>query len=159
MDCLTCPIYTHFYYSSIMGFPCGSDGKESACNAGDLGSNPGLGRSPGEGNGYPLQCSGLENSMNSAWGRKELDTTEWISLSHSPLFLLNEARPVTCHSFPLENISAICFGDTISKRLCSIPKRLILFIPSCSNEVTFSLRATGGQAPRKHAFCVKAPKG
>ena len=57
-------------------FPCGSDGKESACNAGDLGSNPGLGRSPGEGNGYPLQCSGLENSMNSAWGRKELDRTE-----------------------------------------------------------------------------------
>ena len=38
-----------------MGFPCGSAGKESACNAGDLGSIPGLGRSPGEGKGYPLQ--------------------------------------------------------------------------------------------------------
>ena len=38
-----------------LGFPCGSDGKESACNAGDLGSIPGLGRSPGEGMGYPLQ--------------------------------------------------------------------------------------------------------
>ena len=46
------------------GFPCGSAGKESACNAGDLGSIPGLGRSPGEGNGYPLQYSGLENSMD-----------------------------------------------------------------------------------------------
>ena len=44
-------------------FPCGSAGKESACNAGDLGSIPGLGRSSGEGNGYPLQYSGLENSM------------------------------------------------------------------------------------------------
>ena len=47
-----------------MGFLCGSAGKESACNAGDLGLIPGLGRSPVEGNGYPLQYSGLENSMN-----------------------------------------------------------------------------------------------
>ena len=46
-----------------MGFPDSSAGKESACNVGDLGSIPGLGRSPGEGNGYPLQYSGLENSM------------------------------------------------------------------------------------------------
>ena len=42
-----------------------SVGKKSACNAGDLGSNPGHGRSPGEGKGYPLQCSGLENCMDS----------------------------------------------------------------------------------------------
>ena len=47
-----------------MGFPCGSAGKESSCNVGDLGSIPGLGRSPGEGKLYPLQYSGLENSMN-----------------------------------------------------------------------------------------------
>ena len=47
-----------------MGFPCGSAGKESACNAGDLGSIPGLGRSPEEGKGYPLQYSGLDNSMD-----------------------------------------------------------------------------------------------
>ena len=46
------------------GFPCGSAGKESACNERDLGSIPGLGRSPGEGKGYPLQYSGLENSMD-----------------------------------------------------------------------------------------------
>ena len=45
----------------FLGFPCGSADKESACNAGDLGSVPGLGRSPGEGKGYPLQCSVLEN--------------------------------------------------------------------------------------------------
>ena len=49
---------------NIMGFPGGSAGKESACNVGDLGSIPGLGRSPGEGKGYPLQYSGLENSMD-----------------------------------------------------------------------------------------------
>ena len=48
----------------FLGFPCGSAGKESAHNAGDLGSIPGLGRSPREGKGCPLQCSGLENSMD-----------------------------------------------------------------------------------------------
>ena len=48
----------------FLGFPCGSAGKESACNVGDLGSIPGLGRSAEEGNGYPLQYSGLENSVD-----------------------------------------------------------------------------------------------
>ena len=48
----------------FLGFPCGSAGKESACNMGDLGSIPGLGISLGEGKGYPLQYSGLENSMD-----------------------------------------------------------------------------------------------
>ena len=47
-----------------MGFPCDSAGKEFACNAGNLGSIPGLGRSPGKGKGYPLQYSGLKNSMD-----------------------------------------------------------------------------------------------
>ena len=47
-----------------MGFSCGSAGKESICNAGDLGLIPGLGRSSGEGKGYSLQHSGLENSMD-----------------------------------------------------------------------------------------------
>ena len=51
-------------YSFSLGFPDGSVGKESACNAGDLGSIPGLGWSPGEGYGNPLQYSGLENSMD-----------------------------------------------------------------------------------------------
>ena len=48
----------------FLGFPCGSAGKESTCYAGDLGSIPGLGRSPGKAKGYPLQYSGLENSMD-----------------------------------------------------------------------------------------------
>ena len=48
----------------FLGFLCGSAGKESACNVGDLGSIPGLGKSLGEGKGYPLQYSGLENSMD-----------------------------------------------------------------------------------------------
>ena len=48
----------------FLGFPCGSAGKESVCNAGDLGSIPGFGRAPGEGKSYLLQYSGLENSMD-----------------------------------------------------------------------------------------------
>ena len=55
------------------GFPGGSDGKESACNVGDLGSIPVLGRPPGEGNGYPLQYSDLENSM---------DRGTWLATVH-----------------------------------------------------------------------------
>src|SRR5574341_538120 len=55
-------IYT--LHLSHKGFPCGSACKESACNVGDLGSIPGLGRSPGEGKGYPLQYSGLESSRD-----------------------------------------------------------------------------------------------
>ena len=55
-------------YKYHLVFPGGSDGKESSCNAGNLGLIPRLGRSPGEGNGYPLQYSGLENSMDrGAW--------------------------------------------------------------------------------------------
>ena len=57
-------IFTYIIYMLYMGFPGGSDGKESACNVGDPGLIPWLGRSPGEGNGYPLQYSCLENSMD-----------------------------------------------------------------------------------------------
>ena len=64
-------------------FPGGSDGKGSDCNAGDVGLIPGLGRSPGEGNGNPLKYSCLENSHGwrslvgySPWGRRESDMTE-----------------------------------------------------------------------------------
>ena len=53
-----------FNEATMVSFPGGSDGKASACNAGDPGSIPGLGRSPGEGNVYPLQYSGLENSVD-----------------------------------------------------------------------------------------------
>ena len=67
-----------------MGFPDSSVGKESACNAGDLGLIPGLGRFPVEGKGYPLQYSGLEkfHGLYILQGRKESDTVERLSLSH-----------------------------------------------------------------------------
>ena len=73
----------------------GSVGKESCCNMGDLGLIRWLGRSPGEGNGYPLQYSGLENSKDytySPWGRKELDMPEQLSLLEAePIGLLIDA--------------------------------------------------------------------
>ena len=71
---------------SCLGFPGGSEVKASACNAGDLGSIPGSGRSPGEGNGNPLQYSCLEKSHGrrslvgySPRGRKESDTPEQVT--------------------------------------------------------------------------------
>ena len=63
-----------------MNLPGGSDDKETAFIAGDLGSVSGSGRSPGEGNGYPLQYPCLENSVDIPWGCKELGTTEQLSL-------------------------------------------------------------------------------
>ena len=79
-----------------MGFPAGSDGKESACLVGDPGSIPGLGRSLGEGNGCPLQYSCLENPVNRgepgrlhSMGRTESDTTaQHIRLSLTSLSLI-----------------------------------------------------------------------
>ena len=82
-----------FQYTSHMdamvAFPGGSDGKESACSVGDLGSIPGLGRFPGGGHGNPLQYSCLENPHGqrslvgySPWGCKESDMTEWLSTQH-----------------------------------------------------------------------------
>ena len=66
-------------YTSKGGFPCGLDSKESAWNVGDPGSIPGMGRSPGEGNGNPLQYSCLENSMDrGVWGKS--DRTEQLRL-------------------------------------------------------------------------------
>ena len=71
----------------------GSAGKESACNAGDLGLIPGLGRSPREGKGYPLRYSGLENSMDCiVHGVTELDTTEQLSFSFKILGAYDDGK-------------------------------------------------------------------
>ena len=82
-----------------MGFPGGSDAKESIYNEGDLGSIHGIGISPGGGHGNPLQYSCLENSHGqrslagcSPWGRKESDTIEWLSIAQTHLLKLIQMR-------------------------------------------------------------------
>ena len=81
--CFTSPIQNNSKWMTLESFLCGSASKESACNTGDLGSIPALGRSPGEGKGSLLQYSGLENSMDSPWHRKELGMTEQLSVEFS----------------------------------------------------------------------------
>ena len=84
------------------GFPGGLDGKESACNAGDLDLIPRLGRSPGEGNGYPLQYSCLEKSMD----REALwDTVRGIAKSQTQLSIHTGSRSAIIFSTNLAFIS------------------------------------------------------
>ena len=86
-DCKKEYIFCIFSLYRIYGLPRGCSGKESACNAGNPGLIPGLGRFPGEGNGCPLQYSCLENSMDrgawwaTAYGVTESDMTEQLTLS------------------------------------------------------------------------------
>ena len=94
-------ILTAIQYSNL-GFPGGSDRKESSCNVGDMGLIPGLGRSLEGGHGNPLQHSCLENSHGqrslvgySPWGRKESDTTERLSI-HSTFKLNLIFREILC---------------------------------------------------------------
>ena len=84
---------TWYYKLTHRGFPGNSDGKETACNAGALGLIPGSGRSPGEGNDYPLQCSCLENPMDrGAWWatvHRTAGSWTWLSThSHTTGFLV-----------------------------------------------------------------------
>ena len=95
----------------FLGFPGGSNGKESACNVGDLSSVPGLGRSPGGEHGNPIQNSCLENPHGqrslvgySPWGRKELDTTERLSTPErkgGSFYLYMEAFLLITLEFPI----------------------------------------------------------
>ena len=73
--------YLKINYIFWVGFPGGSDGKESACNAGDPSSTPGAGRSPEEGNGYPLQYSCPENSMDRGAWRATVHGVGWRYIS------------------------------------------------------------------------------
>ena len=91
-------------YQYLTGFPCSSNGKESACNAGDQGSIPGLGRSSGEGYGSPLQSSCLENPMaRAAWWA----TVHGVTKSQTRLKRLSTQGP---NVLSVSNIVCACFG-------------------------------------------------
>ena len=85
ISCLSmmCDPFNVLMYCWIQFFPCGSDGKESVCSAGDLGSIPWLGRFPREGKGYPLQCSCLENSEYRGvyWATVQEFAKSWTQLN------------------------------------------------------------------------------
>ena len=100
-----------------MGFPGGSDGKESTFNTGDLGLTPGLGRSPGGGHGNPLQCSCLENSHGqrslvgySPWGHQESDGTQRLSTHVLRTYSTSTGYPVIR--------MCVCVGSQLCLTLC-----------------------------------------
>ena len=112
-----------------MDLPGGSDSKESACNVGDLGLIPGLGRSPGGGHGNPLQYSCLENPRGqrsladySLWDHKTLDTTELTKHSIAQTYLhitfeicvcvLNPTPRSIWNQFLLTDFHFLCMGHT-----------------------------------------------
>ena len=102
-------------------FPCGSAGKESACSAGDLGSVPGLGRSPGEGKGYPLQYSGLENSMDCV--------VHEVAKSQTQLSYFNFIQIYNLWYFPsLWKTFNISYKEGLRQQTLSIFLCLIVFI-------------------------------
>ena len=110
----------------FLDFPGGSAGKESACNAGDLGSIPGLGRSPGEGNSYPLQYSGLENSMDCT---KHGVAKSWTWLSDFHLTRPTFVSKVMSLIFNMLSRLAIAFTSRCKRLLISwlqSPSALIL---------------------------------
>ena len=95
-----------------MGFPGGSVGKESACNVGELGLIPGLGRSHVERKGYPRQCSGLENSMNY--------TVHVVTKS--------QTRLSDFFTFTLTQYLVVSLEDILSARMGDLPRGTLLFL-------------------------------
>ena len=107
----------------FLGFPSGSDGKESICNAGDLDSTPGLGRSPRGGHGNLLQYSCLENPHgqrslvgsfvggflvgSSPWGRKESDMTERLSTAQHTEIVLRHCSLCICPLYPFTTVKTL----------------------------------------------------
>ena len=136
-----------------MGFPGGSDGKVSDCNAGDLGSIPGSGISPGGRNGNPLQYSCLENSMEfygqrsrlgySPWGGKELDMTERLHFTS----LQSMAQRLKCPAPMWETWDqSLGWEDPLDKEMVTHSSILAWRIPW--TEEPGRLQSTGSQRVR-----------
>ena len=113
---------------NVLGFPGGSAGKESTCNVGHLGSTPWLGRSPGEGNRYPLQNSGLENSIDCIVHGVSMSRT-WLSDFHfhlsSSWILIKLLNPlcldlVICRIIAVKHSPHRIVKDTAHSVFCSV---------------------------------------
>ena len=108
------------YLYPFLGFPGSSAGKETDCNAGDPSSIPGLGRSPAEGRGptpvfWPGESQGQRSLVGySPWGRKELDRTEWLSLTYISIFTLMEYRKLDF----LRSSQGNCFFSHVKTGIC-----------------------------------------
>ena len=109
----------------ILGFPSGSDGKKSAYNSGDPGVIPGLGKSLREGNGYPIQYSCLENSMDrEAWQQATVHgvTKSWTLLNDFHFFTFSGDCVAQC-SLKIPELYQ-CVGDRLGqKRKVVVPER------------------------------------
>ena len=126
----------------FLGFPCGSDGKES-CYAGDLGSVPGLGRCPGEGKAYPLQYSGLENSMDCT----VLGITKWLSNFHfTPLHFSSNYLNVVCLSQNTFCPNSVLFPYLLNKCL------------SCPVVITLEVWGSDGKTNTYFSFLLHSFK-
>ena len=112
----------------ILRIPCGSAGKESAHNAGDLDSVPGLGRSPGEREGYPLQYSGLENSMDCIVYEVAKSRTQLSDFHFHSGDYRNKAAYVECLLGGRSSWNRMDMGDyrCISQSLSHLPNQVIL---------------------------------
>ena len=137
--------------------PCGSAGKKSACNAGDLGLIPGLGRSPGEGKGYPLQYSGLENSMDcivpmvtKSWTQLsdfhfhfllQHHSTKASLLQHSPFFIVQLSHPYMTTGKIIALTRWIFVGKIISLLFNMLSSLVIAFLPRSKHLLILCLQS------------------
>ena len=110
----------------FLGFPWGSTGKESACNAGGLGLIPGLGRSPGKGKGYPLQYSGLENCMDcdpQRVGHDQRVGRDWLTCTRRSINLERAER-----NFKTSCRACAILVPNQELKLCPLPWKLRVLI-------------------------------
>ena len=110
------------YINISLGFPGGSDGKEPACRAGDMGSIPELGWYPGEGNGYPVQYSCLKNSMDRGawWAKSRTRPSDWHTLTVRPLCFFGFGINITVW-LPQYKLNHVLLYDDFSQPIKSSP--------------------------------------
>ena len=126
-------------YYSILGLPCGSAGKESTCNVRDLGSIPGLRRSPQEGKGYPLQYSGLENSMDCIV-HGVTNSPTWLSDFHFtssiPSLILSASYKII--SYCIYFLIKLGLGSVNIQYIIGIAFTLLILHCSSTSRITFA---------------------